>query len=264
MPIVDVAAAKVAYRVDGRGPGLLLVHGTAGDSETNWNLTVDRLAERWTVVRPDYSGSGAPEDDGAPLTVAGLARQVVAAAEAAGIVPFHVLGYSLGAVVAVKAAAEHPDKVRSVVPLGGFVSSADSRFQLQMKFWRTLVDRDREALARHWVLTGFSPAFLSRLDSQSLEQIVALNLEGKNWEAIARQIDLDLAIDIGAEAARVAAPALVIGCRQDQMVPPTHARDLAARIPGATYAELDSGHAAPMEAPDALLDLVEPFLQRAG
>jgi pimeloyl-ACP methyl ester carboxylesterase len=263
MPFVEVAGARVAYQVTGRGPGIVLVHGTAGDGDTHWGPVAERLAARWTVVRPDYAGSGATRDDGSPLSVAGLAGQVAAAAEAAGLDRFHLLGFSLGAVVAVQLAADHPQRVRSLVPLGGFVSGADTRLQMMLRFWQGLIDRDREALVRHWLLTGFSPAFLSSLTPEMLEDTVALSLQIKNWQGVRRQIDLDLAIDIRAVARRVAVPTLVVGCRQDQMVPPTHARALAARIPDADYTELDCGHAAPLECPDALIGLVEPFFAQA-
>ena len=261
MPFVDVAGARVNYLVDGQGPGLVLVHGTGGSAEISWIPMLERLAASWTVVRPDYAGSGKTRDDGGPLTMAGLAGQVVAAAEHAGLASFHLLGYSLGALVAVQAAADNPQRVRSLVALGGFVSGADPRLQMMLKFWRDLIDRDREAIARLWVLSGFSPAFLSGLTSEEMEAIVELNLATRNWDGVARQIDLDLAADIHAAAARVAAPALVLGCRQDQMVPPAHARHLAACIPGAAYLELDSGHAAPAEAVGPLLDAVEPFFR---
>src|SRR3546814_4331414 len=96
-----------------------------------------------------------------------------------------------------------------------------------------------------------------------LEDAVALSLAAKNWGGTRRQIDLDLAVDIRAVARRVVTPTLVVGCRQDQMVPPAHARALAACIPGAAYRELDCGHVAPLERPDALVALVEPFLAGA-
>ena len=264
MKFVEVSGARVAFRVDGQGPGVVLLHGTAGDGETHWRPVAERLAGHWTVVRPDYAGSGQTEDDGRPLAVTGLAEQVVAAAAAAGLDQFHLLGFSLGAVVAVQVAADHPERVRSLVPLGGFVSSADARLQMMLKLWRALAERDRGTLVRHWILTGFSPAFLSSLTPQMLEDQVALSLAAKNWEGVGRQIDLDLAVDIRGTAARVVAPTLVVGCRQDQMVPPAHARALAARIRGADYAELDCGHCAPLEVPDALLALVEPFFVAAG
>lgn len=263
MRFVDVADARVAYRTEGRGPAVMLLHGTAGDGETHLGPLAARLAERWTVVRPDYSGSGVTEDSGGPLTVAGLAQQAKAVADAAGLDRFHLLGFSLGAVVAVQVAADHPQRVASLVPLGGFVSSRDSRLQMMLKFWRDLVDRDRAALVRHWILTGFSPAFLSSLSPETLEDYVALSLATKNWRGVRRQIDLDLDIDMRDVARQVAAPTLVVGCGQDQMVPPAHARALAAAIPGAGYAELDGGHCALLEAPDALAALVEPFFRRA-
>lgn len=263
MHFVGIKGARVAYRIDGPAPGrgtaVVLVHGTGGTGETHLGPLAARLAERWTVVRPDYAGSGMTQDDGGPLTVDGLAEQVLAAADAAGLGRFHLLGFSLGAVVAVRIAAGHPERVTSLVPLGGFVSGSDSRLQMMLKFWLDLIDRDRGALARHWLLTGFSPAFLSGQTAQTLEDNVALTLATQNWEGVRRQIDLDLTVDIREAAARVRAPTLVIGCRQDQMVPPAHARGLAASIADADYAELDSGHGAAVEATAALADLVEPF-----
>lgn len=262
MPFVEIDGARVAYRVDGQGPGLVLVHGTGGSAGTSWTEMVDRLARHWTVVRPDYAGSGDTVDGGGPLSLAALAAQVLAAAEAAGAQPFHLFGYSLGAVVAVKLAADHPGRVRSLVPLGGFLSSTDPRLQLQLRLWRDLIGRDREALARLGLLTCFSPAYLDRFDAATLEQLVAEDVANNDWEGLARQVALDLEVDVIAEAPRIACPALVIGCLQDQIVPPAHARALAAAIPDAAYTELDSGHCALFEAPDALLDLIEPFFLR--
>jgi pimeloyl-ACP methyl ester carboxylesterase len=51
MSVVEVGGAKVAYRVEGKGPGLVLVHGTGGNSETNWTQVVGRLFTR-TPPRP--------------------------------------------------------------------------------------------------------------------------------------------------------------------------------------------------------------------
>jgi len=267
MKFVEIDGAQVAYRVDGPQPaggsGVVLLHGTGGDGETHMSALASRLAARWCVVRPDYAGSGGTRDGGGALTVPGLAAQVVAAATAAGLERFHLLGYSLGAVVAVQVAADHSQRVRALVPLGGFVNGTDPRFQMMLRLWLDLMDRDRESLARHWILTGFSPAYLSTLAPETLEDYVALTLLTKSWDGIRRQIELDLVVDVEAAARRVAAPTLVIGCRQDQMVPPAHARALAACVRDARYAELDSGHAAPLECPNAVIDLVAPFFAAA-
>jgi 3-oxoadipate enol-lactonase len=261
MPVVEVDGARVAFRVDGTGPGLVLVHGTGGNSETNWSQLVGRLSESRTVVRPDYSGSGETIDEGGPLTVAMLAAQVVAAAKEAEATPFDLVGFSLGAAVATYIAAEYPELVRSVVLLAGFVSSADARQTMQFELWRDLIRTDHRAMALFILITGFSPDFLSGLGHAAIGEAVNEIVADNNWAGMARQVELDLTIDVRDQARRIARSALVIGCTHDHMVPPAHARELADLIRGARYVEMATGHLAPLEKPDEFADLVLDFLQ---
>jgi pimeloyl-ACP methyl ester carboxylesterase len=260
MKTVEIDGARVAYRVDGSGPGLVLVHGTGGNAETNWEHLVPALVRHWTVVRPDYSGSGDTRDDGGDLTAERLAAEVVAAAEAAGAVPFDLVGFSLGAAVATKIAADHPHLVRRVVLLGAFLDGAGPRQRIQFGLWNDLIRTDRQAMARLVLLTGFSPAFLSGLGHDGIADAVAAIVEGTDWAGMARQVDLDLAIDVSEAARQIEKPVLVVGCTHDHMVPPAEARAVAAVIPGARYAELPAGHLAALEQPDAFLALLDDFL----
>lgn len=263
MGTAEIGGARVAYRVDGEGPGLVLVHGTGGNAETNWGHLVPGLARRWTVVRPDYSGSGETRDDGVSLTVEGLVAQVVAVAEAAGAVPFDLVGFSLGAAVATRIAADYPHLVRKVVLLGAFLSSADARQKMQFDLWNELIRTNRPAMARFILLTGFSPAFLSGLGHEGIADAIEAIVTGNDWEGMARQVGLDLSIDVTEAAARIDKPVLVIGCVHDHMVPPAEARAVAATIRGARYAELPTGHLAPLEQPDAFIALLDDFLRGA-
>lgn len=261
MAMVDVAGARVAYRVDGEGPTLVLVHGTGADSQTNWGHLVGQFAGQWTVVRPDYSGSGETRDGDGALTLPMLADQVLAAANAGGKAPFDLVGYSLGACIAAYIAAEHPEQVRSVVLLAGLAAGADSRLTLQFELWRDLIATDRRALARMVLLTGFSPDFLAGWSRQQVDETLEMIMATNWWEGMLRQVELDLTLDVGAYVGRIAAPTLVIGCTHDHMVPPSHARALAAAVPGARYAEMPTGHLAPLERPDEFVRLVTEFLK---
>lgn len=261
--VVDVEDARVAFHVDGTGPGLVLVHGTGGDAESNWAGVVAPLGVGRMVVRPNYSGSGQTTDDGAPLTVAGLAAQVVAAATAAGAVPFDLVGFSLGSAVATFIAAEYPHTVRSLVTLAGFVET-DARQRLQFEIWRDLIDIDRSAMARLMLLSGLSPKYLNQLDPASLQALTTEVVAAVDWPGMRRQIDLDLTVDVRDQAQCVNVPTLIIGCEHDQMVPAAHARELAALIPTARYAEMDCGHLAVKENPDTFVDLVLDFLAAPG
>lgn len=262
MPTITVDAARIAFRVDGAGPGLVLVHGTGGNAETNWSQMVASLAQSRTVVRPDYSGSGDTTDDGAKLSVAMLAAQVVAAARQAGATPFDLVGFSLGAAVATHIAAEYPDLVGSVVLLAGFVSGKDARQTLQFELWRDLIRKDRRMMARFLLITGFSADFLSTMGKVAIDRAIDEITANNDWDGMLRQIELDLTLDVGDQARRIAKPTLVIGCTHDAMVPSAHARELAALVPGARYKEMATGHLAPLEKPEELARLILDFLPR--
>jgi 3-oxoadipate enol-lactonase len=259
---VVVGTATVSYAVDGAGPGLVLVHGTAASADANWAHLVERFAADRTVVRPDYAGSGATRDHGGRLELDELVAQVAAAAEDAGAVPCELVGFSLGAAVAASLAAQRPDLVRSLVLLGGFASTtADARSQLQFSLWRRMFDTDRDVLARLGVLTGVSPAFLAGMTPAELEEAIVESARTLP-PGTARQADLALRVDIAAQLASISAPTLVIGQTGDHVVPVELSRALHAAIPGAAYAELDTGHLGLLEQPDLLAATIREFLGR--
>ncbi|PLC49601.1 alpha/beta hydrolase [Pollutimonas subterranea] len=260
MKKVEVFGATVSYRVDGNGPGLVLVSGTGGNLQSNWDHLIDQLTPQRSVVRVDYSGSGETLDTHESLSVQILAEQVVAAAKASGAVPFDLVGYSLGAGVAIYIAAEYPELVRSLVLLAGFASGQETRLKLQSELWLDLIRLEPRAFARLILLAGFSPPFLSGLDDRQVDEWIDAICTVNRWDGIARQIDLDRRLDISAQVQKINRPTLVIGCGHDQMVPVEHSRALAATITGSRYAELDSGHLAPFECPDEFVKLVLDFI----
>jgi|Tabmets5t2r1_1033131.scaffolds.fasta_scaffold68458_1 pimeloyl-ACP methyl ester carboxylesterase len=77
-----------------------------------------------------------------------------------------------------------------------------------------------------------------------------------------RQADLALRVDIAAQLAGISAPTLVIGQIRDHVVPVELSRALHATIPGAAYAELDTGHLGLLEQPDLVAATIREFLDR--
>lgn len=260
MKKIEVAGAKVSYRVDGSGAALVLVSGTGGNLHSNWDHLVELLTPQRRVVRVDYSGSGETEDDGGTLSVDMLADQVVAAAKAADAIPFDLVGYSLGAAVSIHIAAEYPQLVRSMVLLAGFASGQDTRLQLQSDLWADLIRLHPRLFARMILLTGFRPEFLASLDEHQIKEWVDAICTVNRWDGIVRQIELDSRLDVRPQLKRIAQPTLIIGCSHDHMVPASHSKALAAAISGARYAELDSGHLAPFERAGEFVQMMLGFI----
>jgi 3-oxoadipate enol-lactonase len=242
---VSVDSARVAYRVTGLGPAVVLVNGTGG-GDGHWGDLIELLARSRTVVTLDYSGSGETTDDGAPLHLPTMARQVAAVAEAAGAAHVDLVGHSLGAAIATVLAAERPKLVRTLTLVAGFLTADDLRLKLTFELWRRLIAVDREGFIQLLALTTLSDKFFASPLAAHLDALAQGILTGTNWEGLARQVELDLRVDIRSEAGRVRCPTLVVACVHDQIV--NRSRDLCDRIPDATFSEIDAGHQAYFEA----------------
>ncbi|MFD9906480.1 alpha/beta fold hydrolase [Streptomyces sp. NPDC059063] len=253
--------AVVSYDVTGTGPGLVLVHGT-GTTREQWLPLTEAVADRFTVVAPDYSGSGGTTDHGGPLGVADLAAEVVAAADHAGLDRFHLVGHSLGAAVAAHLAAVHADRVRSLVLHAGWVRT-DARMEAEFRYWLQLVRADAEhgtaLFARMLPLMAFGPRHWERTDATANEELIRA-LAPAVAPGTARQIETDLTVDLRPLLGRIAAPTLVLASTHDRLVGAGQQRALVEAIARARYAEIDTGHAAPAEDSDAFVARVAGFL----
>jgi 3-oxoadipate enol-lactonase len=272
MPTVTVGSAQVSFQVEpGPGTPVVLVHGTAGSAQSNFGHLTGQWGDR-TVVGLDLSGSGDTVDGGGAIElddlvaqVTAVAREATSAAAASGAGTgsdergYHLVGYSLGAVVATAVAARDAAAVRSLTAIAGWVSSDDGRTQVQFRLWQDLIGQRPDLAAPFLLLTGFSPRFLAALTAEQAQLMAAGMREGLAPGAV-RQAELDTRIDIRQLAAEVSVPTLVVGLSQDQMVPVDHARALHRLIPGARYAEIDTGHLVMFEDPATLTQTITGFL----
>lgn len=118
----DSNGVRIHYTVQGEGEPVVLIHGLDSSGAINWERPgiVKRLtAKKWRVILPDARGHGRsekPKEEGAYGTE--MVEDVVRLLDHLKIDQAHLVGYSMGGMIALKCAVLHPDRVKSVV-LGG-------------------------------------------------------------------------------------------------------------------------------------------------
>jgi pimeloyl-ACP methyl ester carboxylesterase len=235
---------------DPRLPVVVLLHGAALDHSI-WHYPSRYLAHHgYGVLAVDLPGHG--RSPGAVrATVEELADWAAAFIEAACVERAHVVGHSLGSLVALDTAIRHPGRVATLSLLGTSVPMPVGEAFLAAARDDSPAAFDMQAVwghARHVALAASA--------------IPGLSLAGASRQLVARAHPgvqhADLAAchayspPIGAIRA-LAAPTLVVAGRRDQMTPLKAGQALAKEIPNAKFVALDTGHAMTLEAPREVL-----------
>jgi pimeloyl-ACP methyl ester carboxylesterase len=237
-------------RFDPALPVVVFIHGAANDHGV-WALQSRYLA--WhgrAVLAVDLPGHG--RSAGAPLpSVEALADWTAALLDAAGVGSAVLVGHSLGALVALHAAAQHPGRVRGIALLGPAVPMAVSDALLDL----AAVD---DPHARE-LIVGWSYSAAAQLGGSP---VPGMWLAGNARRLMQRMRPGVLSTDLLAchryadglaAAAQVRCPALLILGSRDIMAPPRNAQALAAALPQQHTVTLPGcGHALMAEEPEAV------------
>lgn len=248
----------LSYDVLGSGPGLVLLHGIGASGLTNWHPVTDQLAAEYTLVLPNLPGSGRSPLPGGPLDADAVADHVVATAVEAGLQRFALAGISLGAAVAVKAAARYPDLVSRLVTVAGYATPRPA-LRLSLELWAAMHARQDTDAGKLLAMLSFSDEHLAELPGEYLPHIVQF-VTANIAPGTAAQLDLALRIDVRTDMAKVQAPALILAPAADRFVDPAHSRELAAAIPGARLLGVAGGHLAIFEDYREILTALQEFL----
>lgn len=254
----------LTHRTDGSGPPLVLLNGGLM-SIASWDSITASLKDDFRVVGCDLRGQLL--SPGPRLSIPRQASEVVHLLDHLSIPRAHVLGTSFGGVVAMQLAADHPERVDRLVVLTATDRLTPPMIEATVGFERAARDAadggDGGKLFRILAPTAFGKAFLAAQPRDFVEtrarQIAAL--PPSFFEGIAGIMRTLRETRLSDAFPRIAAPTLVIGAAMDETFPVEHSRAIAEKIAGARLVVLEgSGHAAVVEATDAVLRETKSFL----
>src|SRR5512147_2972844 len=128
---IDIDGDRVAYRVAGNGPVLLLIHGLAGSSQT-WARVLPLLAEQFTVLAPDLLGQGQSDKPRGEYSLGASANTLRDLLDALGHERATLIGQSLGGGVSMQFAYQFPERCERLVLVDSGGLGREVTFYLRM------------------------------------------------------------------------------------------------------------------------------------
>jgi 3-oxoadipate enol-lactonase len=256
----NVRANGIAWREAGNGEPVLLLHGLGG-SRTSWDPQLIGLADRARAMAWDLPGYGESPALRSALTFETLAAAVVRWAGILNLTSFHLVGHSLGGMIAQYVAALHPDRVRTLTLL-----STSPKFGLdgtEPDAWRAARLAPLDAGQQP---ADFADVVLRRLARADTDDaVIASQVSAMSRipaDGLRRVIDVLVTHDSRAVLADITAPTVVAVGADDDGTPLAYARALVDAIPGARLSVIDgAAHLLPAEAPNAVTALIAAQLK---
>jgi 3-oxoadipate enol-lactonase len=261
MPRLRCNGIELRVEEVGTGPPLLLIMGLGSSLET-WVAQREAFAAHHRVILFDNRGSGESESPPPPWSVPDMAADAIGVLDALGLARAHVLGVSMGGMIAQEMAIGWPERIdRLVVGVSFARPDPLRRAFLLFRRWARLQGADlvQEGVANlPWLV---SPRVLN--DPERLEEILGIvgTMPLMSAEAYSHQIDAILEHDTLSRLHRVRAPTLVVAAAEDVLTPISLSQEIAAAITGARLTVLPRGnHAVQLEDPEDFNRAILEFL----
>jgi pimeloyl-ACP methyl ester carboxylesterase len=270
---VTVDGDRVVYRIAGKGPVLLLVHGLAGNSLT-WRYVMPPLAKRFTVLTPDLLGQGQSDKPRGEYSLGAHANTLRDLMDTLGHKRATVVGQSLGGGVAMQFAYQFPERCERLVLVDSGGLGREVTFYLRMltvpgfesvfPLFCTPRLRDAGNLVARWLGRAGVPATPA---SQEIWRSYASLADAENRRAFFRS--LRNVIDFSGQAVSALSrlyraarlPTLIVWGAQDPFLPVSHAAAAHKAIPGSRLEIFDGvGHYPHCEAPERFVAVLVDFI----
>lgn len=251
---------RIAWEERGSGAPLLLIHGLGYAAGWGWGSILEPLACHFKVITFDNRGIGGSDSPPGPYTATVMADDALAVLQAAHVDGAHVLGTSLGGMVAQELALRHSWAVDNLV-LACTTPGGPNSHPMPKQTLRLITQPlDLPPLERFkaFVRNALSEPY----DEAMVEEIAKIRIdEAQPLEAWQAQAAAGVGHDAFDRLGEISAPTLVVTGTADEVVDPANSLLLAERIPEARLEVFEgAGHLFFWQEPDRFVALLEEFL----
>jgi pimeloyl-ACP methyl ester carboxylesterase len=265
MPFAKVNDIDLHYSLDGDGEEtIVLINGLADDVET-WFAQMDEfLVAGYRVLRIDNRGIGASSKPAGPYSSRMLADDAKALVNLLGITDFHLMGVSMGGMIAQEYALAYPGDLRSVT--FGCTYAAPGPFCSRMfAMWADMAPvLGVPFVMRDVTLWAFTQPFFTGRGDDLAEFETAMRYMDQPVHAYLAQLAVIQNHDTTDRLSQITVPSLVLAGEEDILIPVALSRRIHEGIPGSQWATTKGGHACLWEHPAEFNKTFLDFIRRHG
>ena len=256
-----INGAELAFEVSGNGEPLVMIHGAQGD-QSMFSGLAPAFASKYRVLTFHQRGSGLSEKPHDEYSVGQLADDTAALMDHVGFDSAHILGVSMGGMIALQFALRHPRKVRRLV-LGCTTPGGPKAVRIggetfTAAYFTPMSNEDRgRALAE----AAFTKGYIERHPEIIPNMIEARRQRPLDPVALEERLKAALRHDVYDRLGQISCPTLVITGKDDALISAENSRTLAEKIPHAQLVLLEpAGHCFWLEQPEQSRQAIERFL----
>ena len=262
MPRLRLKDAILHYELEGQGEPVLFIQG-CGVAGSGWQPQVDELSENFQCLTFDNRGMGRSTTETADLSVEQMANDARALLDAAGWESAHVVGHSLGGVIAQQLALDAPERVRSLSLLCTFSKGAEGGRITPSIVWMGLRTRlGTRAMRRRAFLRMLFPAeFLANACTDKLAATLAPMIGRDLADSppiLMKQVKALAKHDCTAQLHKLSGiPTVVVSAEKDPIALTYFGQLLCLHIRGSRYVEIaGASHGATLQKPEVINKLL--------
>ncbi len=257
MPRIEINGIQLYYETHGAGPPALFLHGL-GSSTRDWEFQVPAFAEKYSVITVDMRGHGQSDKPPGPYSIRQFSEDTAAFMRALGVAPAHVIGLSMGGMIAFQLGVDHPELLRSLI----IVNSAPIFKPRGLK--EKLGAQQRILLVRLFGMKKIGEVLSQRMfpkpEQAPIREVFVQRWAENDQRAYLASMKAIFAFDISDRIDEITAPALMVSA-DDDYIPVAVKQAYAARMPDARVTVIpDSRHGLPVEKPDEFNRVALDFL----
>ncbi len=259
MPSADIGKTQLHYERAGSGEPLLLIQGMSG-THVSWGEAFrGALEQSFDVVAFDNRGIGLSAPIDGPFTIAEMAQDTAELLAALELEHAHVVGISMGGMIAQELALAHPERLRSLTLGCTYCGGPGSQLipeENGRKLMEGMASGDRDKAIRAGYEVNLSPGFRADEDHYAAFHEMATRVPAAK-QTIELQVQAIFGHDTSARLGEISTPTQIIHGTADGVLPFPNGELIASLMPGARFEALeDVGHMFWWEQPERSAGLI--------